>query len=119
MKNKTISKVLNSIPYCFILLFFLINIFKVINTPTPFYDWDEAIYAQVGHEMIQGKSLIPLWQGQIWLDKPPLMPLVYGTVISVFSFVAPEISARILNIALASFVLFLVYRLYQFNFRPL
>lgn len=113
MKNKAKPNILTLIPYGFILFFFLINIYKVISSPAPFYDWDEAIYAQVGREMIQSKSLIPLWQGQIWLDKPPLMPLVYGTVISVFSFVPPEISARILNIALACFVLFLVYRLYK------
>lgn len=106
-------RLLSLIPIAFILAFFILNAYKVITHPVPFYDWDEAIYAQVGREMMQQHSLIPLWQGHIWLDKPPLMPLLYGAVISLFSFVPPEISARIFNIILACFALWLVYRLYE------
>ena len=58
-------------------IFFVVIGVQIIFRPTPFYDWDESIYAQVGREMIRARSLIPLWQGQFWLDKPPLAPLFY------------------------------------------
>ena len=96
----------------FILGFFIIIAWKMTAHPTPFYDWDESIYAQVGREMITAKSLIPLWQGTIWLDKPPLVPLVYGIVLKAFFFMPPEISTRLFTLLLSSIALFLIYHLY-------
>lgn len=94
------------------LLFYLgITTYKLISSPTPFYDWDESIYAQVGREMVREKSFIPLWQGQFWLDKPPLVPLVYGIIETLFP-VTPEISTRVFTLLLAIIILGLCYIFY-------
>lgn len=85
---------------------------KIINNPLPFFDWDESIYAQVGKEMIQNRSIIPLWQGQNWLDKPPLVPLFYGAVMKFTPFIQPEISTRLSTFYLSVIVLALIYFLY-------
>lgn len=90
--------------------YFTILIYKLIINPLPFYDWDEAIYAQVGREMIENKSLIPLWQGKYWLDKPPLVMLIYGIVAKIFSFVKPEISMRLFNLFLNILLLIILYK---------
>lgn len=98
----------------FIIIFFLIIAYKLIAHPTPFYDWDESLYVQTGKEMIeQKKFLMPVWQGTYWLDKPPLIPLIYGTIIKLsFSF-PPEVTTRIFNLMVACFVLVLIYIFYQ------
>src|SRR3989304_7357552 len=88
----------------FLISYFFLISFKLISHPTPFFDWDETIYAQVGREMIREKSLIPLWQNNYWLDKPPLVPLVYGIVGVVFPG-SPELSMRIFTLVLTIFVL--------------
>lgn len=96
----------------FLSFYFLVISFKLISYPTPFFDWDEAINAQVGREMIQNKSLVPLWQGKVWLDKPPLILLFYGVVPKLFPFVAPEVSTRIVTLAVTIVVLFFIYAIY-------
>lgn len=84
--------------------------YLIIAKPSPFFDWDEAIYAQVGREMMRQKSfLVPLWQGMPWLDKPPIPSLLYG-VVQLLP-VAPEISTRLLTLALSITALALLYRL--------
>ena len=35
-------------------------------------NWDEAIYAEVAREFLGRNWLIPTWQFQPWLEKPPL-----------------------------------------------
>jgi 4-amino-4-deoxy-L-arabinose transferase-like glycosyltransferase len=95
----------------FLISYFFLISYKLISHPTPFFDWDETIYAQVGREMIRGKSLIPLWQGNFWLDKPPLVPLAYGIVAAIFSG-APELSTRVFTLLLSLSVLGLIYILY-------
>lgn len=41
------------------------------------YDWDESIYAQLGVEMRQTHNLLtPSWNGDLWLEKPPLVAWV-------------------------------------------
>ena len=95
----------------FLVLYFLITSYKLISHPTPFYDWDESIYAQVGREMVRQHSLVPLWQGQYWLDKPPLTPLVYG-IVETFTPAAPEISTREFTLILSIAVLALTYVFY-------
>jgi hypothetical protein len=95
----------------FLSFYFIITAYKFISTPTPFYDWDESIYAQVGREMIKEKSLVPLWQNNYWLDKPPLVPLAYG-IVEKFSPGSAELSTRIFTLSLAICVLALIYILY-------
>ncbi len=92
----------------FLTLYFGILSFKVISHPTPFYDWDESIYAQVGKEMIQQKSIIPLYQGEPWLEKPPLAPVFYG-LIQLLP-MNPDISTRLASIQLSLCALLLIYR---------
>jgi len=92
----------------FIILFFCLNAYKIIRFPSPFFDWDESIYAQVGKEMIKEKSFfVPLWQGRAWLDKPPLPSLLYGLVQLIP--ITPEISTRLATLILSCFTLVLLY----------
>jgi len=102
----------HSIVVAYLIIFTLLLATKLINEPTPFYDWDESIYAQVGREMVKNRSIVPLWQGQIWLDKPPLVPLFYGVVLWLTPFVALEIAMRLATLALALIVLAMIYALY-------
>jgi len=94
----------------YLAFYFFITAYKFINFQTPFYDWDEGIYAQVGREMINKLSLTPLWQGQVWLDKPPLVPLFYG-LIGRLPF-ASELSMRFATLGLSLLVLGLIYVFY-------
>ncbi len=98
----------------FIAVFFFASAYKIVRFPTPFYDWDESIYVRSGLEMVNAKSLVPLWQGRIWLDKPPLIILVYGLITkwSTTTF-PPEVSTRLFTLAIAAVVMGLMYVLYQ------
>lgn len=96
----------------YLLFYFAINVYKLISHVYPFFDWDESIYAQVGREMIRSHSLVPLWQGMPWLDKPPLVPLFYGLVEKIFFFVKPEISLRLATLVVATITLFFVYAVF-------
>lgn len=94
--------------FIFLLLFLGINLFKVVSEIRPFFDWDEAIYAQVGREMIRAKSyLVPLWQGNAWLDKPPIPSLLYGLM--TFLPLQNEVSMRVLTVFLSGCALGLLY----------
>ena len=99
-----------------VIVFILFYIFlfgtKLVTDPQPFFDWDESIYAEVGKEMVAKKSLVPLWQYETWLDKPPLVPLFYGLLMAATPFIQPEISTRVASLLLASIALLLVYILY-------
>lgn len=93
-------------------IYFAIIAYKLVMLPTPFFDWDESIYAQSGREMIEKRSFfVPLWQDQAWLDKPPLPSLTYGIAIALSPENA-EVASRIVNLILAIIVLFFVYALY-------
>jgi len=97
------------IPFFVVLFAFLtLHFFKVIFKVSPFFDWDEGIYAQVGREMIRARSfLVPLWQGTPWLDKPPLPPLLYG--LAGLIPVQAEISMRVVSVLISGVVLGLLY----------
>lgn len=87
--------------------------FKIWMHPFPFFDWDESIYAQVGREMMRaGSYAIPLWQGEYWLDKPPLVPLFYGIVMAVTPMIPPETATRLATLGLSVVALGLMYLLY-------
>lgn len=71
-------------------------------TSTLFYDWDEGMYAQIASEILKNKSLFTTFNGQIWLDKPPLVHFLIAFVFSIFG--RSEFWARMLMV-LASFIL--------------
>jgi 4-amino-4-deoxy-L-arabinose transferase-like glycosyltransferase len=98
----------------FLSIFFFLIASKLIFQPTPFYDWDESIYIQAGKEMIAHKSfLTPMWQGTYWLDKPPLIPLVYGLIAKLTFLSTPEITTRFFNLLVTILVLSFVYIFYN------
>lgn len=101
----------HSLCILFLAIFTFVLGAKLITHPTPFFDWDESIYAQVGREMVQQKSFVPLWQGRVWLDKPPLTPLAYGIVESIVP-VSPEVSTRVFTLLLSVITLGLIYVFY-------
>jgi hypothetical protein len=96
----------------FLVFYASILSYKVISKPTPFMDWDESIYVEVGKEMVQSHSLVPLWEGKAWLEKPPLVPLFYGSIIQ-FIPVNPEVSTRVASVLLGAAMLFLLYLFVQ------
>lgn len=101
----------------FLFLYFILNFYKVLVNPPPFYDWDESIYVQVGREMVNSRSIVPLWQGKAWLDKPPLVPLFYGVTAKIFYFIKPEISLRTATLIVSIITLIFLYALYQKVFK--
>ncbi|KKQ01963.1 MAG: hypothetical protein US11_C0002G0022 [Candidatus Roizmanbacteria bacterium GW2011_GWA2_36_23] len=112
MKNTSIKFLKNHSPIIlFLIFYFSITFYKLVSSPAPFYDWDESIYAQVGREMVTQKSIVPLWQGKIWLDKPPLAPLAYGIIGRTIP-VSPEISTRTFTLLLSILILALFYIFY-------
>ncbi len=97
----------------FSLIYFIALAWKIIFKVTPFFDWDESLYVQTGKEMFGHKYfLAPVWQGVPWLDKPPLVPLIYGLVMKIFFFIQPEISTRLFTLCVALLVLYFIYKLY-------
>src|SRR3989344_2813578 len=98
----------------FLIFFFLVIAYKIIFQPTPFYDWDESLYVQTGREMIeQKKFLFPVWQGTYWLDKPPLIPLLYGIILKLSFGLPPEITTRFFSLIVSVFVLVFVYNFFN------
>lgn len=91
----TIKK--NPLIFLFLLFYIATLSYKLISSPTFFYDWDESLYIQTGKEMFEKRFfLFPVWQGQPWLDKPPLVPFLYGAIMNIFHFV-PEICNRLFS----------------------
>ncbi|PIU36849.1 hypothetical protein COT02_03855 [Candidatus Roizmanbacteria bacterium CG07_land_8_20_14_0_80_34_15] len=98
----------------FLIFYFSIIAFKLISHPTPFFDWDESLYIQTGKEMIeQSKFLMPVWQGAYWLDKPPLIPLIYGLITKLTFFSTPEITTRIFSLIISIIILGFIYVFYN------
>lgn len=91
----------------FLVIYTVLIGYKLISHPTPFYDWDESIYMQVGKEMINVHSLTPLWQGHLWFEKPPLAPFIFG-VMNALPF-NPEITTRLFSLAMSVIILYLIY----------
>lgn len=102
----------------FLSIFFVLIAGKLIFSPTPFFDWDESLYVQTGKEMIeQNKFLMPVWQGNYWLDKPPLIPLIYGLIVKLSFFSPPEITARLFSLFISIVILAFVYVFYNRVFK--
>src|SRR3989339_1230933 len=102
----------------FLSIFFVLIASKLIFHPTPFFDWDESLYVQTGKEMIQqNKFLMPVWQGTYWLDKQPLIPLIYGAITLFSPFSTPEITTRIFSLLISLMALSFVYAFYDRVFK--
>ena len=103
----------NPLLFLFLLLYGATLSYKLISAQTFFYDWDESLYIQTGKEMIEKRFfLFPVWQGQPWLDKPPLVPLLYGVIMKFFYFAPAEITTRLFTLLISIIVLIFVYILY-------
>jgi 4-amino-4-deoxy-L-arabinose transferase-like glycosyltransferase len=85
-----------------IFLFFFFGLLFRLNqlNKQPFYDWDEAIYAQVAKEIIQNHSLKTSFNDHLWLNKPPLSHLLIA-----FSFLATNYSEFYARLLFALFSL--------------
>lgn len=70
----------------FVFIFFgiIFRLYKLRDIP--FSDWDEAIYAQVAKEILQNKSLITTFNGNLWLNKPPLSHILIAIAFFTFGF---------------------------------
>lgn len=102
----------------FIIFYFILISYKLITKSLPFFDWDESLYIQTGKEMFANNYfLFPVWQGEIWLDKPPFVPFIYGLVAKMFFFVSAEISTKIFTLSVSVAVLTLAYKLYYKVFK--
>ncbi|MCA9372200.1 hypothetical protein KC726_04880 [Candidatus Woesebacteria bacterium] len=97
----------------FLAIFTLFFSYKIIAHQTPFYDWDESIYIELGKEMVHNHSFVPTWEGKVWLDKPQLVPLFYGLVMQLTPFMPAEVSTRLATLYLSVVALYLVYKLYN------
>jgi 4-amino-4-deoxy-L-arabinose transferase-like glycosyltransferase len=52
-------------------------------------DWDEGIYAGISRAMVDHGAhldarLAPRWNGQLWLEKPPLMLWITAVFFRIF-----------------------------------
>lgn len=56
-------------------------------------DWDEGIYAQVSREMLSTGYLVPHWNTQLWLEKPPLTFWITALFFRLFG--VSEFTARL------------------------
>jgi len=93
----------------FLLFFSCLLLYKLVFFTKPLFDWDESLYVQSGIEMLQQQQfLVPVWQGQPWLDKPPLAILLFGLV-AKYSSLPVEISTRLYTLIWSITALILVY----------
>jgi len=96
----------------FLIFIALLISYKLLTSPQPLFDWDESLYVQNGIEMLRARNfLVPLWQGKVWLDKPPLSPLLFGFAATLTP-LPVEISTRLFTLSLSLIALSLIYALY-------
>jgi len=72
-----------------------------------FYDWDEGMYAQIAYEILKNKSLITTFNGQVWLDKPPLSHSLIALIFAVLG--RSEFWSRFLMLLIAFLQTVLIY----------
>jgi 4-amino-4-deoxy-L-arabinose transferase-like glycosyltransferase len=58
-------------------------------------DWDEGVYAGISRAMLSGPWLVPHWNTQPWLEKPPLE--LWLTALSFRLFGVSELTARLVS----------------------
>lgn len=90
--------------FAFSFLVFGFNINQI-----PLRNWDEAWYAQIIKEMASGAHgyLFPFWNGQFYLDKPPLYFWLTLPIIKLFGL--GEWQVRLVSVAAASLSVLLIY----------
>lgn len=98
-----------------ILLGFVLFVSCINLSQTYLYDWDEAIYAQVGKEMVASKTLFGYWNGQPWLEKPPLVSLLSGVFMST-GLGSMEMLARLPSFLAGLGVLYFIYKIFKEKF---
>ena len=74
-----------------------------------FYDWDEGIYAETTSELFERHTLQPYFNGQIYLDKPPISN--YAIAIGWLLINDPEFGARLAMVFFAVLMLIFTYLL--------
>ncbi len=77
------------------------------------FDWDEGIYATIGREMRQsGDLLTPTWNGDLWLEKPPMIAWVTALGQSIAG--ENELGSRILMPIFAGLTLYAIFRIGEY-----
>lgn len=95
------------------IIFFLIFLGLLSRTfflsSVPFHDWDEGMYSQIASEMIENKSAVLRFNGELWFDKPFFSYLI--TAITFLIFGKSEFWARAIMMFVAMIILVLLYGL--------
>lgn len=114
MQNKSLALVKKHFLLILFLIFYFSTLsYKLVVNVTSIEDWDESLYLQSGLEMFEKQYfLFPVWQGQPWLDKSPLVPFLYASVAKLSSPIAPEVSTRLFTAVLSVVALALLYNLF-------
>ncbi|MFA6533087.1 MAG: hypothetical protein WCT22_03780, partial [Patescibacteria group bacterium] len=91
----------------FVFIFIGLTVRNLHLASVPFYDWDEGMYAQIAKEIISNKSIFTTFNGQVWLDKPPLAHILIAGTFLLFG--QSEFWARMSMVLLAFVLLILTY----------
>jgi 4-amino-4-deoxy-L-arabinose transferase-like glycosyltransferase len=91
----------------FVFIFIGLTVRNLHLSSVPFYDWDEGMYAQIAKEIISNKSIFTTFNGQVWLDKPPLAHILVSGTFLLFGL--SEFWARMSMVVLAFILLILTY----------
>jgi 4-amino-4-deoxy-L-arabinose transferase-like glycosyltransferase len=95
----------NSLPICLIIFISCLALFWKLGAGS-LAAWDEAIYAQVSKEIVQGGDWLTLhWNYRMWFEKPPLFMWITALFYRLFG--ASELWARMPS-ALSGIALLLV-----------
>ncbi len=75
----------------------------------PLFNWDEAWYAEIIKNLVSGKYgwLVPFWNGQYYLDKPPLYFWLTAPVVKLFGL--GEWQVRLVAVIAGSLSVLLTY----------
>lgn len=68
--------------WAFVALGLIIRTIKLGNFPLS--DWDDAVYARIGEEMVVNRSLEASYLGIPWLEKPPFFIYPYALIYLIF-----------------------------------
>lgn len=93
--------------FLFILFGLLLKNYKIKSVA--YLEWDEGMYAQIAKEIINNKSLITTFNGNLWFDKPPLSHVIIALSFVIFG--ESEFVSRTAIIILSLILLFLLYQL--------
>jgi 4-amino-4-deoxy-L-arabinose transferase-like glycosyltransferase len=83
----------------------------IVMRAIPFYDWDEAIYAQVAREWMRHPGLTLTYNGSLWFEKPPLLFALIESLFQLFGI--SEIITRMPSTIASIFALLYLWQLVQ------